>query len=139
MPWLMDDKGRAEDVTDEVVEVFSGGCPEGIEKYVFQITVHLPDESAEEIRRRRQGTVVAEYLGDKAGSLDYGLGPGPYVAVTRVWTEERFRCRGCASQMAAALISAFPTRQMVDGGNSNSAVGDFIVARRRIGEIGGNL
>jgi hypothetical protein len=114
--------------SDEAVEP----CPEGLEKYEFEVDANPPDPDAPNIRDRKNSSVKAKYRGVDAGHLDYGIGPWPgTVSITRMETYDPFKCRGCATQMREALQAAFPDLRIVDGGNSNEPVGDVVLDKWR--------
>lgn len=95
----------------------------------FRYEVDPPNPDAETLAGRKQGTVTA-FLDDvEAGYLAFGVGPGEgVVSVTRVETHERFRRQHCATGMAYALRDAYPACRIIDGGGSNSEVGDLLRA-----------
>ncbi len=97
----------------------------------FEIEIQRPDPSAEKMRLRRGGMVLAFYQGTEAGVLTYGVGPGDTVQIVNIETHDPFKCRTCATQMTRALKEAFPHLRVVDGGNSNSESGNAVLRKFR--------
>lgn len=112
-----------------MTSVFPDGCPDSREKYVFAVTVNRPDPDGKTLTQQKTATVVATYNDVPVGRLEYGIGPGARIAITNMETVDEYQCRGCATQMRAELQKAFPDLELVDGGSTNSDVGDVIVAR----------
>lgn len=105
-------------------------CPECIKPLTFDVDANPPDRNAPKLRDRKNSIVKAMYDGQPAGFVIYGLGPAAgTISITRIETEEEFRCRGCATQMLSALQDAFPDLRIVDGGNCNSTIGDLVLGK----------
>ena len=115
---------------DERVEILPDGCPDELLQLRFDVLVNEPDPDAESVYDRNNAQVIATYEGEHAGSLIYGF-IFDEVWMTKINTVEKFRCRGCARQMYDALVAHYPDRKVKDGGNSNEAVGDFVLERWR--------